>query len=86
MVKKIFITIKILLIIFLIGGEYMNKSTSYKKQSTTGSNVSEQMKYEVASELGVNLGPDASARQNGKVGGEMTRRLVSMAKNELNAR
>lgn len=64
----------------------MNKSTSYKKQSTTGSNVSEQMKYEVASELGVNLGPDASARQNGKVGGEMTRRLVSMAKNELNAR
>lgn len=64
----------------------MNKSTSYKKQSTAGSNVSEQMKYEVASELGVNLGPDASARQNGKVGGEMTRRLVSMAKNELNAR
>lgn len=64
----------------------MNKSTSYKKQSTNGNNVSEQMKYEVASELGVNLGPDASARQNGKVGGEMTRRLVSMAKNELNAR
>ena len=64
----------------------MNKSTSYKKQSTTGSNVSEQMKYEVASELGVNLGPDASARQNGKVGGEMTRRLVSMAKSNLNSK
>lgn len=64
----------------------MNKSTSYKKQSTTNTNVSEQMKYEVASELGVNLGPDASARQNGKVGGEMTRRLVSMAKNELNGK
>ena len=64
----------------------MNKSTSYKKQSTAGSNVSEQMKYEVASELGVNLGPDASARQNGKVGGEMTRRLVSMAKSNLNSK
>ena len=61
----------------------MNKSTSYKKQSTAGSNVSEQMKYEVASELGVNLGPDASARQNGKVGGEMTRRLVTMAKSKM---
>ena len=41
------------------------------------------MKYEVASELGVNLGADASSRQNGKVGGEMTRRLVTMAKSNL---
>ena len=32
----------------------------------------DKMKYEIASELGVNLGADASSRQNGKVGGEMT--------------
>lgn len=41
------------------------------------------MKYEIASELGVNLGPDATARQNGSVGGEITRRLVSMAQSNL---
>ena len=41
------------------------------------------MKWEIASELGVNLGPDATARQNGSVGGEITRRLVSMAQSNL---
>jgi hypothetical protein len=42
-----------------------------------------QMKYEIANEFGVNLGPDATARQNGSVGGEITRRLVSMAQSQL---
>ena len=42
-----------------------------------------QMKYEIANELGVNLGPDATSRQNGSVGGEITRRLVSMAQNQI---
>ena len=35
-------------------------------------NAIDQMKYEIANELGVNLGPDASARSNGSVGGEIT--------------
>lgn len=43
----------------------------------------EQMKYEIAQEFGVNLGPDTSARQNGSVGGEITKRLVQMAKSQL---
>ena len=34
------------------------------------------MKYEIAREFGVNLGPDATARANGSVGGEITKRLV----------
>ena len=38
----------------------------------------EQMKYEKANELGVNMGADASSRSNGKVGGEITKRLVQM--------
>ncbi|MFC7439966.1 small, acid-soluble spore protein, alpha/beta type [Laceyella putida] len=38
-----------------------------------------QMKREIANEFGVELGADASARANGSVGGEMTKRLVSMA-------
>jgi len=39
----------------------------------------ESMKAEIANEFGVNLGPDATARQNGTVGGEITKRLVSQA-------
>lgn len=50
-----------------------------KKAKTKVSKKSlENMKYEIAQELGVNMGPDASSRTNGKVGGEMTRRLVNM--------
>ena len=66
----------------------MNKSSYSKNRLVVpgSENAINQMKYEVANELGVNLGPDATARQNGSVGGEITRRLVSMAKNELNAR
>ncbi|MCU4715785.1 alpha/beta-type small acid-soluble spore protein [Bacillus cereus] len=42
-----------------------------------------QMKYEIARELGVTLGPDTSARANGSVGGEITKRLVRMAEEQL---
>ena len=44
----------------------------------------EQMKYEIARELGVTLGPDTSATKNGSVGGEMTKRLVKMDEQYLN--
>ena len=37
------------------------------------------MKTEIANEFGVQMGPDATARQNGQVGGEITKRLVSQA-------
>lgn len=63
----------------------MNNS-SYGKNKTVvpeAGNAISQMKYEIANELGVNLGPDATARQNGTVGGEITRRLVSMAQSQL---
>ena len=43
----------------------------------------EKMKYEIASELGLNLGPDATSRANGSVGGEITRRLVQMGEQHL---
>ena len=46
----------------------------------------EQMKYEIASEFGVNLGPDATSRANGSVGGEITKRLVQMAEQQLGGR
>ena len=43
----------------------------------------EQMKYEIASELGVQLGPDSTSRANGSVGGEITKRLVQMGQQHL---
>ena len=62
-------------------------SSSYntsKKLVVPGAQTAvDQMKYEIANEFGVNLGPDASARQNGSVGGESTRRLVKMAQSNL---
>lgn len=44
----------------------------------------DNMKQEIASEFGVHLGADATARQNGSVGGEMTKRLIKMAQEQLN--
>ena len=43
----------------------------------------EQMKYEIASEFGVNLGAETTSRANGSVGGEITKRLVSMAQQQM---
>ena len=38
----------------------------------------ENLKYEIARELGITLGADTSSRLNGTVGGEMTKRLVKL--------
>ncbi len=43
----------------------------------------QQMKFEIAQEFGVNLGADTTSRANGSVGGEITKRLVSMAESQL---
>ncbi|NLM63282.1 MAG: alpha/beta-type small acid-soluble spore protein [Mollicutes bacterium] len=43
----------------------------------------DQMKYEIANEFGVNLGPDTSARMNGSVGGEITKRLVQRGQQNI---
>jgi hypothetical protein len=45
--------------------------------------VLNQMKLEIAQELGVQLGATTSSRENGRVGGEITKRLVSMAQGHL---
>lgn len=43
----------------------------------------DQMKVEIAQEFGVNLGADTTSRANGSVGGEITKRLVSMAQQQM---
>ncbi|MDM5463233.1 MULTISPECIES: alpha/beta-type small acid-soluble spore protein [Bacillus cereus group] len=46
-------------------------------------NAIDQMKYEIAQEFGVQLGADTTARANGSIGGEITKRLVAMAEQQL---
>ena len=43
----------------------------------------ENLKYEIARELGITLGADTSSRLNGTVGGEMTKRLVELGKQHI---
>lgn len=46
----------------------------------------DQMKYEIANEFGVNLGAETTSRANGSVGGEITKRLVQSAQQQLAGR
>lgn len=43
----------------------------------------ENLKYEIANELGITLGADTTSRLNGTVGGEMTRKLVRLGEQSL---
>ena len=59
-------------------------SQSKKMVAPGAKQAIERMKYEIANEFGVNLGPDATSRANGSVGGEITKRLVQLGQNQLN--
>lgn len=61
----------------------MKSSNNNKFVAPQAKQAIEQMKYEIANELGVSLGADATARANGSVGGEITRRLVKMGESQL---
>lgn len=43
----------------------------------------DQMKLEIAREFGIQLGAETTSRANGSVGGEITKRLVMMAQQQL---
>lgn len=61
-----------------------NNSGSRNKLEVPGSKQAlDQMKYEIAQEFGVSLGADATSRANGSVGGEITKRLVQMAQQQI---
>ena len=66
----------------------MNSNNSSKNRLVVpgAQNAIDQMKYEIANEFGVNLGPDATSRANGSVGGEITKRLVQMGQNQIAGR
>lgn len=66
----------------------MNNSSSNNNNNKTGRTNTDKRfydsyKYEVANELGVTMGPDATARQNGSVGGQITKELVAKGKENL---
>ncbi|MGG2092689.1 alpha/beta-type small acid-soluble spore protein [Bacillus sp. S13(2024)] len=61
-----------------------NKSRSRNQIVIQGAeNAIDQMKYEIAQEFSVQLGADTTARANGSVGGEITKRLVALAEQHL---
>ena len=61
-----------------------NSSKNTMKMRVPGAKQAiEKMKYEIANEFGVNLGPDSTSRANGSVGGEITRRLVQNGLNQV---
>ena len=62
------------------------KKNSSMKVKAPGSKKSlDKMKYEIANEFGVNLGGSASSRDNGLVGGEITKRLVENGMSKSNS-
>lgn len=64
-----------------------SNNSGRNKLVVPGANAAlDQMKYEIAQEFGVQLGPEASSRANGSVGGEITKRLVQMAESQLRGR
>ena len=62
----------------------MNNSKDSMKMHVPGAKQAiDKMKYEIANEFGVNLGPDTTSRANGSVGGEITKRLVQNGMNHI---
>ncbi|MDC3417084.1 alpha/beta-type small acid-soluble spore protein [Aquibacillus salsiterrae] len=46
-------------------------------------NAMNNMKEEIANEFGVELGADTTARANGSVGGEMVKRMIQFAEQNM---
>ena len=59
-----------------------SKSASMKVRVPGAKKSVDSMKYEIANEFGVKLGAGATSRENGLVGGEMTKRLVQRGLNK----
>ena len=61
----------------------MSNSNNNKMVVPGAKQAIDRMKYEIANEFGVNLGPDSTSRANGSVGGEITKRSVQLGQNQL---
>lgn len=62
----------------------MSKNSNQNQLLAPGAKQAiDQMKNEIASEFGIQLGAETTSRANGSVGGEITKRLVQMAEQQL---
>ena len=65
----------------------MANSNNYKKVVPAAKDALNKFKYEVASEVGVNLkdgyNGDISAKDAGKIGGQMVRKMIQQAENNM---
>jgi len=75
----------------ILGGEFiMANSNSNQKVVPEAREALDRFKYEVASEVGVNLkngyNGDISAKDAGRVGGNMVRKMIQQAENQMSGR
>lgn len=65
----------------------MANSNNYKKVVPAAKDALNKFKYEVASEVGVNLkdgyNGDISAKDAGKIGGNMVRKMIQQVENNM---
>jgi len=74
--------------LYITGGEQtMANTNSNKKLVPEAMDALDRFKYEVASEVGVNLkdgyNGDISAKDAGRVGGNMVRKLIQQAESQM---
>jgi len=59
-----------------------------KSEINQAKNFMDTMKMEISTELGINniktSGANRTARENGRIGGQMTKKLVELGKQQLN--
>lgn len=60
-----------------------NRNNSNQLVVPGSEQVINQMKAEIAQEFGVQLDPNSTSRSNGSVGGEITKRLVHAAQQQI---
>ena len=65
----------------------MANSNNYKKVVAAAKDALNKFKYEVASEVGVNLkdgyNGDITAKDAGKIGGQMVRKMIQQAEDNM---
>ena len=71
----------------ILGGETMANNNSNQSVVPEAKDALNRFKYEVASEVGVNLkqgyNGDLSSKDAGRVGGNMVRKLIQQAENNM---
>ena len=73
--------------LYIAGGEKTMASTSNRKLVPEAMSALDKFKYEVASEVGVNLkdgyNGDLSSKDAGKIGGQMVKKMIEQAERNM---